>query len=182
MVDEAERSLHDALSVLSQTVQETRTVLGGGCSEMLMSCAVDNMGKTVEGKKSLAVEAFSKALRMIPTILADNAGWDSSELVAKLRKRHFEALDKDHAGARTGLDMELGDIGDMRELGITESYKLKRQVVVSASEAAEMILRSVFPSSHLAEILIRVLISHTESIRFYVQRRERGKEYREARE
>lgn len=152
MVDEAERSLHDALSVLSQTVQETRTVLGGGCSEMLMSCAVDNLAKKIEGKKVLAVEAFARALRMIPTILADNAGWDSSELVANLRKRHFEGVDADGdpTGRRAGLDMELGDIGDMRELGITESFKLKRQVVVSASEAAEMILRSVtlltFPS------------------------------------
>lgn len=142
MVDEAERSLHDALSVLSQTVQETRTVLGGGCSEMLMACAVENMGKTVEGKKALAVEAFARALRMIPTILADNAGWDSSELVARLRKRHYDALEgSDEAGAKTGLDMEKGDIGDMAELGVTESYKLKRQVVISASEAAEMILR-----------------------------------------
>jgi T-complex protein 1 subunit beta len=146
MVDEAERSLHDALSVLSQTVQETRTVLGGGCSEMLMACAVDNLAKTVEGKKALAVEAFARALRMIPTILADNAGWDSSELVAKLRKRHFEALEENIAGSTAGLDMENGDVGDMRELGITESYKLKRQVVVSASEAAEMILRLVFVS------------------------------------
>ena len=147
MVDEAERSLHDALSVLSQTVQETRTVLGGGCSEMLMSCAVDNLAKTIEGKKVLAVEAFARALRMIPTILADNAGWDSSELVARLRKRHFEGIDaNDDGGKRVGLDMELGDIGDMRDLGITESYKLKRQVVISASEAAEMILRCVYPS------------------------------------
>jgi T-complex protein 1 subunit beta len=141
MVDEAERSLHDALSVLSQTVQETRTVLGGGCSEMLMACAVDNTAKKVEGKKALAVEAFARALRMIPTILADNAGWDSSELVAKLRKRHFEGLEGEGAGRRAGLDMELGDIGDMKELGVTESYKLKRQVVISATEAAEMILR-----------------------------------------
>lgn len=146
MVDEAERSLHDALSVLSQTVQETRTVLGGGCSEMLMACAVDDAAKKVEGKKSLAVEAFARALRMIPTILADNAGWDSSELVARLRKRHFEGLeagDKEDEGRRTGLDMEIGDIGDMKALGITESYKLKRQVILSTSEAAEMILRYV---------------------------------------
>jgi len=150
MVDEAERSLHDAVSVLSQTVQETRTVLGGGCSEMLMSCAVDNLAKKVEGKKALAVEAFARALRMIPTILADNAGWDSSELVARLRKRHFAALEGgDESGKDAGLDMELGDVGDMRQLGVTESYKLKRQIVISASEAAEMILRSVFLASLL---------------------------------
>lgn len=90
MVDEAERSLHDALSVLSQTVKETRTVLGGGCSEMLMSCAVDEEARKVKGKKAIAAEAFGKALRQMPTILADNAGYDSSDLVAKLRAAHYE--------------------------------------------------------------------------------------------
>ncbi|CAE6455906.1 unnamed protein product [Rhizoctonia solani] len=138
MVDEAERSLHDALSVLSQTVKETRIVLGGGCSEMLMAVAVDEEAKKVEGKKAIAVEAFARALRQastIPTILADNAGYDSSDLVARLRAAH-------HAGkTESGLDMNLGTIGSMRDLGITESYKLKRQVVNSASEAAEMIIR-----------------------------------------
>lgn len=90
MVDEAERSLHDALSVLSQTVKETRTVLGGGCSEMLMACAVEEEARTVKGKKAIAVQAFATALKQIPTILADNAGYDSSDLVAKLRSAHFE--------------------------------------------------------------------------------------------
>lgn len=90
MVDEAERSLHDALSVLSQTVKETRVVLGGGCSEMLMSCAVDEAARKVKGKKAIAVEAFAHALRQIPTILADNAGYDSSDLVTRLRAAHYE--------------------------------------------------------------------------------------------
>jgi hypothetical protein len=65
MVDEAERSLHDALSVLSQTVKETRVVLGGGCAEMLMSNAVDESARTIKGKKALAVESFAKALRQV---------------------------------------------------------------------------------------------------------------------
>lgn len=65
MVDEAERSLHDALSVLSQTTKETRTVLGGGCSEMLMSCAVEEAAKKVSGKKAIAVESFARALRQV---------------------------------------------------------------------------------------------------------------------
>lgn len=90
MVDEAERSLHDALSVLSQTVKETRTVLGGGCSEMLMSCAVEGEARSVTGKKAIAVESFGKALRKIPTILADNAGYDSSDLVSRLRAAHYK--------------------------------------------------------------------------------------------
>lgn len=68
MVDEAERSLHDALSVLSQTVKETRIVLGGGCAEMLMSCAVEEAAKKIEGKKAIAVEAFGKALRQVSRI------------------------------------------------------------------------------------------------------------------
>lgn len=90
MVEEADRSLHDALSVLSQTVKETRTVLGGGCAEMTMANAVDEEAKRTEGKKALAVESFARALRQIPTILADNAGYDSSDLVAKLRAAHYE--------------------------------------------------------------------------------------------
>ncbi|KAI0829222.1 chaperonin Cpn60/TCP-1 family [Trametes gibbosa] len=135
MIDEAERSLHDALSVLSQTVKETRVVLGGGCSETLMSCAVEEQARKVQGKKAIAAEAFSRALRMIPTILADNAGYDSSDLVAKLRAAHYEGR------SDAGLDMNRGTVGSMTQLGVTESYKLKRQVVLSASEAAEMILR-----------------------------------------
>ncbi|CAL1698075.1 unnamed protein product [Somion occarium] len=137
MIDEAERSLHDALSVLSQTVKETRIVLGGGCSEMLMSCAVEQEARRVRGKKAIAAEAFARALRQIPTILADNAGYDSSDLVSKLRAAHYEGR------SDAGLDMNKGAIGSMKGLGITESYKLKRQVVLSASEAAEMILRYV---------------------------------------
>ena len=90
MVDEAERSLPDALSVLSQTVKETRVVLGGGCSEMLMSVEVEAKAKKVRSKKAIAAEAFARALRQIPTILADNAGYDSSGLVARLRAAHHE--------------------------------------------------------------------------------------------
>ncbi|KAG8905134.1 T-complex protein 1 subunit beta [Tulasnella sp. 403] len=135
MVDEAERSLHDALSVLSQTVKETRTVLGGGCSEMLMSCAVEEAGRKVVGKKAIAVEAFARALRQIPTILADNAGYDSSDLVSRLRTAHYEGQKE------SGLNMFEGKVDSMRKLGVTESFKLKRQVVISASEAAEMIIR-----------------------------------------
>lgn len=114
LLDEAERSLHDALAVLSQTVVETRTVLGGGCSEMLMSKAVDNAAQNTSGKKAIAVESFAKALRQLPTILADNAGFDSSELVAKLRSSMYGGM------STSGLDLYApgGAIADMRELGV----------------------------------------------------------------
>jgi T-complex protein 1 subunit beta len=68
MIDEADRSLHDALSVLSQTVKETRTVYGGGCSEMLMANRVDDIAKRTQGKQALAVEAFARALRQVGSL------------------------------------------------------------------------------------------------------------------
>lgn len=135
MIDEAERSLHDALSVLSQTVKETRVTYGGGCAEMVMSNAVDEEAVKTSGKKALAVEAFARALRQLPTILSDNAGLDSADLVAKLRAAHHEG----HVDM--GLDLDEGKVVSMADRGVTESFKLKRQVVVSASEAAEMIMR-----------------------------------------
>ena len=134
LLDEAERSLHDALAVLSQTVKEPRTTLGGGCAEMNMAKAVAEAAQNVAGKKAIAVESFSKALQQLPTILADNAGFDSSDLVTRLRKAVYSGL------TSSGLDLLTpgGGITDMRELGVIESYKLKRAVVSSASEAAEV--------------------------------------------
>ena len=135
LLDEAERSLHDALCVLSQTVKSSRTVLGGGCSEMLMSNAVEELAKQTSGKRAIAIEAFARALRALPTIISDNAGFDSSELVAQLRADHYQGK-KTH-----GLDMNQGLVGDVKKLGITEAFVVKRKVVQSAAEAAEMILR-----------------------------------------
>lgn len=135
ILDEADRSLHDALCVMSQTVKETRTVFGGGASEMLMANAVSLLAARTPGKEAVAIEAYAKALRMLPTIIADNGGYDSAELVSKLRAAHTDEK------IRYGLDMENGEVADMQELGITESYRVKQQVLVSGSEAAEMILR-----------------------------------------
>jgi len=135
ILDEAERSLHDALCILAQTKKNTRVVMGGGASEMLMSNAVDDLVKITPGKESVAIEAFARALRQIPTIIADNAGYDSCELVSQLRASHYEG------NSTSGLNMDIGAVGDMKELGIYESYKSKMQSLVSAHEAAEMILR-----------------------------------------
>lgn len=135
VLDEAERSIHDALSVLSQTTRETKTCLGGGSAEMNMSKAVDQAAANITGKKSLAVESFAHALRQLPIILADNAGYDSSELVSKLRSAIYNGM------STSGLDLNRGVVADMRELGIVESFKLKQAVVSSATEAAEVLLR-----------------------------------------
>lgn len=135
ILDEAERSLHDALCVLQQTVMDQRTVLGGGCSEMLMANAVAELAAKTPGKESKAIEAFAHSLRQLPTCIADNAGYDSAQLVSELRAEHTKGNNN------MGLDMVEGRIGDMRKLGITESFKVKNQVVSSASEAAQMIVR-----------------------------------------
>jgi len=135
LLDEAERSLHDVLCVLTETVKETRVVCGGGCMEMAMAAAVDKQIPLTAGKAALAMEAFARALRQLPTIIADNAGLDSSELVSQLRVAHA-------AGPSTaGLDVANEAVGDMWALGVRESFKSKLQVLVSAAEAAEMILR-----------------------------------------
>lgn len=135
LLDEAERSLHDALCVLSRTVAITKTIPGGGCTEIAMALAIEKAVPSVEGKASLAMEAFAKALRAMPTIIADNAGYDSSELVTSLRAAHAAGR------STTGLDMYNGEVADMIELGVRESFKSKLQVLSSAAEAAEMILR-----------------------------------------
>lgn len=74
MIEEADRSLHDALSVLSQTVKETRVTLGGGCAEMTMANAVDEEAKRTDGKKALAVESFARALRQVSWISLQASG------------------------------------------------------------------------------------------------------------
>ena len=72
---------------------------------------------------------------MLPTIIADNGGYDGSDLAARLRAEHYKGNNN------AGLDMKKGDIGDMSVLGVVESFKVKHHIVKSASEAAEMILR-----------------------------------------
>lgn len=135
LLDEAERSLHDALCVLTETVKETRVICGGGCLEMLMAQAIDTEVPKTAGKAALAMESFARALRQLPATIADNAGYDSSDLVTKLRAAHASG------DTSAGLDMKDGCVSNMWEKGIRESYKSKLQVLVSAAEAAEMILR-----------------------------------------
>lgn len=135
ILEEADRSLHDALCILQQTIKDKRVVWGGGASEMHMARAVSELVKETSGKESMAVEAFSRALQQMPTIIADNAGYDSSELVTQLRAAHYKGK------KYSGLDMENGKIGDMKELRVFESLKSKMMMLISAHEAAEMILR-----------------------------------------
>ncbi len=135
-MDEAERSLHDALAVLFQTVtQDTRVVCGGGCCEMAMSRAVLQVAAEVGGKESVAVEAFAKALVQIPMILSENAGFDAQEIVGELKKSHATG------NAFAGINVMEESVADMRPLGIYESYRSKLSGLCSAAEAAEQVIR-----------------------------------------
>jgi len=135
ILDEAERSLHDALAVLFQTVSETRVVYGGGAMECAMAQAITDKMSTVEGKESLAMEMFAKALRTMPAIMADNGGYDSAELVGVLRAAHARGQ---HSH---GLNFNTVAVSDMAELGIMESFRSKMAGLCAAAEAAEMIIR-----------------------------------------
>lgn len=104
---------------------------------MLMAKAIEEEAKRTPGKKALSIESFARALRQIPTIIADNGGFDSSELVSQLRAAHYQN------NQTAGLDMINGSIGDMRELGIVESFKVKQNVLLSAEEAAGIFILSI---------------------------------------
>ena len=81
ILDEAERSIHDAICVLVSAVKSHRVVYGGGNSEIRMSLAVEEVAKSVRGKQALAIQSYAFALKQLPTIIADNAGYDSAEIV-----------------------------------------------------------------------------------------------------
>lgn len=93
------------------------------------------------GKKSLAMEAFARALRQLPTIICDNAGLDSAEIVATLRAAHGA----DPAGTRMGVDVIAGGAGDMSQLGIFESFKVKQQVRMSSSSVRSCCRMYILP-------------------------------------
>lgn len=137
ILEEADRSMHDALCVLVKTVKNKHVLHGGGNAEMQMAHAVDDLlnNGPVRGKQAIAVEAFSRALKRIPAIIADNGGYDSSDLVANL---NYEIR---HENKASGINMNDGTIGDMQVLGIRECLRVKEQALISACEAAEMILR-----------------------------------------
>ena len=100
-----------------------------------MAAEVDKLSLLEVGKEALAMEGFARALRQIPTIIADNAGLDSAELVSNLKSSIY------NGSLTAGIDINKGCVGDMKELGVYECLKVKEQALLSACEAAEMILR-----------------------------------------
>lgn len=135
ILDEAQRSIHDVLCVLARVVKEPKIVYGGGSSEMLMADAVEKLARKTMGKQQFAMEAFATALRSLPTIISDNGGYDSSQIIPQLRALHA------NGEFSQGIDMNKGVVANMSDLSINEALAVKRQALISAAEAAEMILR-----------------------------------------
>jgi chaperonin GroEL (HSP60 family) len=134
-VDEAERSVHDALCVVRDVVQEPKILAGGGSSEMEISRALRGYAETLPGREQLAVQSFGEAIEIVPLTLGENAGLDPIDILSELRARH----EKGEKWA--GVDVFAGKIKDMWKLGIYEPLAVKKQIIKSATEAATMLLR-----------------------------------------
>ena len=135
VVDEIERALHDATSVVATVLEKAKIVPGGGAIEAALSRALESYASTVGGKEGLAVSAFAEALRIVPKSLAENAGLDPIDIVQDLVAKN------ETVGSHMGIDVYKGKIADMYKLGVIEPAEVNRQILKSAVEATNMILR-----------------------------------------
>jgi thermosome len=135
VVDEAERSIHDALCVVRDVVQEPKILAGGGAPEIEVAKNLREYANSLSGREQLAVQSFAEAIEIVPIALAENAGLDPIDIISELRARH----EKGEIWA--GVDVFGGKVRDMRELDVYEPLAVKRQVIKSATEAATMILK-----------------------------------------
>ena len=136
MVDEAERAMHDALSVVSDVIENNKIVAGGGAIEAEIAKHLRDYATTVGGREQLAIEAFAESIEIIPKTLAENAGLEPIDIMVELRAAH-EKTD----GQFMGIDVYNGKIVNMYEKGVIEPLTVKEQAIKSAAEAASMILR-----------------------------------------
>ena len=135
VVDEAERSIHDALCVVRDVLLEPKVVAGGGAPEIELAMRLRDWAEGLPGKEKKAVEAFADALEAIPVTLAENAGLDPIDIVSELTARHKKGE------LWAGVDVLGGKVGDMWEKEVFEPALVKKQVIKSATEAATMILK-----------------------------------------
>ncbi|MCD6530272.1 TCP-1/cpn60 chaperonin family protein [Candidatus Bathyarchaeota archaeon] len=135
LVDEAERSIHDALCVVRDVVQEPKVLAGGGSPEIEVAKALREYSESLAGKEQLAVQAYAEAVEAVPITLGENAGLDPIDIISELRARH------EKGETWVGIDVFDGKVKDMRELEVYEPLAVKKQVVKSATEAASMILK-----------------------------------------
>ncbi len=133
--DEAERSLHDAISVVRRARKQSQSVVaGGGAIEMEISKFLRGYSRTIHGKAQLIVNAYARALEVIPRTIAQNAGLDSVDILNKLRHKHAQG------GTWFGIDVVNGGVCDTYKSCVWEPTLVKTNAIIAATEAACLIL------------------------------------------
>ena len=135
VVDEAERSVHDAIMVVKDVMELPSIVAGGGAPETFAATKIRIWSKSLEGREQLAAEKFAEALESIPLSLCENAGMDSIDTLASLRSKQLGG------NKWTGIDVMNGKVADMKSSDIVEPLAVKLQIISAAAEASCMILR-----------------------------------------
>jgi chaperonin GroEL (HSP60 family) len=136
MVDEAERAMHDALSVVADVFRKNNVVAGGGAAEAEVARELRDYAVKVGGREQLAVNAFAESLEAIPKTLAENAGLEQIDISVALRTAHEKPK-----GQYMGVNVFTGKVANMYEMGVIEPLSVKEQAIKSATESACMILR-----------------------------------------
>ena len=135
VVDEAERSIHDALMVTKDVLEKPAIVAGGGSAESYTAGKLREWSNSLSGREQLAAEKFADSLESITLVLAENAGMDPIDTLTDLRSKQIRA------SKWSGIDARSAKITDMMKLDIVEPLSVKEQVIKSATEVASMILR-----------------------------------------
>ncbi|MDQ3967470.1 MAG: TCP-1/cpn60 chaperonin family protein [Thermoproteota archaeon] len=149
VVDEAERSVHDAIMVVKDVLEYPYVIVGGGAPEALLAARLRDWSGSLSGRTQIAAYRFAEAIETIPITLAENAGMDSLDTQVQLRARVAESLEKrtsrqesaETVKAKYGINVIEGKVADVSKQNIFEPLAVKEQVVNSATEAASMILR-----------------------------------------
>ena len=136
VVDEAERSIHDALMVLKDAIEYPYVVVGGGAPEVVVSKKLREWSSSLASRQQVAVEKYADSLESIPLALAENAGMSLVDAQAELRTKSQTT-----GKPRFGVDVFKGKIVDLSSRDIYEPLSVKNQVINSGTEAACMILR-----------------------------------------
>ncbi len=135
VVDEADRSIHDALMVVKDVIEKPSIVGGGGAPESFVASHLKDWADSFDGREQLAIKKYAEALESIPLTIAENAGMDPIDTMVTLRAQQSQG----HKW--TGIDAKKGKIADMFSQDIVEPLIVKEQIIKSATEAACMILR-----------------------------------------
>ncbi len=135
VVDEVERSLHDAISVVSVSIEDGKMVTGGGSAAIEIALGLREYAASVGGREQIAINAYADAMEVIPRTLAENAGLDPIDILIELRKAHSKG------NKRAGINVYNGKIVDMKKENVLEPFRVGKQAISSATDASVMILR-----------------------------------------